>query len=81
MRLFRWTGLCASVLTTCLLLGACSFSLFAGAGDDIQRGAAAFTDYRNEKPGTIRQITVADLPQPFATSSSDNRPTMVPRPP
>ncbi len=51
----------------------------AGA-DDVQRGAAAFSDYKTEKPGTIRQITVEDLPQPFATKSVDNGPQVVPRP-
>lgn len=81
MRRFRLTGFRAVLLTTGLLLAAFSFTLLAGAGDDIQRGAAAFTDYRNEKPGTIREITVADLPQPFATSSADNRARIVPRPP
>ena len=39
-----------------------------------------FTDYRYEKPGVIRKITVADLPEPFATSSSGNGPKVVPRP-
>lgn len=39
-----------------------------------------FIDFRDEKPGTVRKITVKDLPQPYATKSSDNGPTMVPRP-
>ncbi len=37
-------------------------------------GKAAFTDYSKEKPGTRRKLTVADLPAPFATASSDNGP-------
>ena len=41
---------------------------------------APFTDYRFEKPGTIRKITVQDLPQPFATKSADNGPKVVARP-
>jgi len=41
---------------------------------------APFTDYRYEKPGTVRKITVADLPKPFATKSADNGPKLVPRP-
>ncbi|MHB1937947.1 MAG: PQQ-dependent sugar dehydrogenase [Acidobacteriaceae bacterium] len=39
-----------------------------------------FTDFRFEKPGTIRKITVQDLPAPFATKSAGNGPTIVPRP-
>jgi len=39
-----------------------------------------FTDFRYEKPGTVRKITVADLPKPFSTESAGNGPTMVPRP-
>ena len=39
-----------------------------------------FTDFRYEKPGTIRKITVNDLPQPYATQSADNGPSLVARP-
>jgi glucose/arabinose dehydrogenase len=39
-----------------------------------------FTDFRYEKPGTVRKITVNDLPQPYATPSSDNGPKLVARP-
>jgi len=41
---------------------------------------APFTDYRFETPGTVRIITVQDLPQPFATKSADNGPKVVARP-
>ncbi len=41
---------------------------------------APFTDFRYEKPGTIRKITVKDLPQPFATESAQNGPEVVARP-
>jgi glucose/arabinose dehydrogenase len=43
-------------------------------------GQAAFVDYRSMKPGTFRKITVADLPQPFATESARNFPKVIPRP-
>ena len=43
-------------------------------------GQAAFTDYSKEKPGTMRKITVADLPVPYATESVDNGPSVVARP-
>jgi len=41
---------------------------------------APFTDFRFEKPGNIRKVTVTDLPAPYATSSAGNGPTLVPRP-
>src|ERR1700721_23823 len=43
-------------------------------------GQAALTDYSKEKPGTMRKITVADLPVPYATESVDNGPSVVARP-
>lgn len=39
-----------------------------------------FTDFRYEKPGKTRKITVADLPQPYATRSAENGPEVVARP-
>jgi len=39
-----------------------------------------FTDFRLENPGTTRKITVNDLPQPYASKSSDNGPDLVARP-
>src|SRR5271169_5131305 len=41
---------------------------------------APFTDYRFEAPGNAHKITVNDLPAPYATSSEDNGPILVPRP-
>ena len=41
---------------------------------------APFTDFRYEKPGTMRKITVSDLPEPFATRSSNNGAEVVARP-
>jgi glucose/arabinose dehydrogenase len=41
---------------------------------------APFTDFRYEKPGTTRKITVNDLPQPFATESAQNGAQVVSRP-
>jgi glucose/arabinose dehydrogenase len=41
---------------------------------------APFTDYRYEKPGTIRRITVQDLPEPYATPAATNGPKVVARP-
>lgn len=39
-----------------------------------------FTDFRYEKPGNTRKITVKDLPQPYATKSADNGAQQVARP-
>ena len=39
-----------------------------------------FTDFRYEKPGTVRKITVKDLPAPYATRSAGNGPQIVARP-
>jgi glucose/arabinose dehydrogenase len=39
-----------------------------------------FTDFRYEKPGVTRKITVADLPQPYATKSAENGAELVARP-
>jgi mono/diheme cytochrome c family protein len=39
-----------------------------------------FTDFRYEKPGTVHKIMASDLPQPYATPSSDNGPELVARP-
>jgi glucose/arabinose dehydrogenase len=41
---------------------------------------APFADYRTEHPGVTHHITVADLPKPYATSSANNQPRLVPRP-
>jgi glucose/arabinose dehydrogenase len=40
----------------------------------------SFSDYKTETAGTMHKITVADLPQPYATKSVDNGPDLVPRP-
>jgi len=39
-----------------------------------------FTDYRFESPGTVRHITVGDLPAPYATESATNGPKIGARP-
>jgi len=42
---------------------------------------AAIDDWRNDAPGVTRRVSVADLPQPYATASSANGPSIVRRPP
>jgi glucose/arabinose dehydrogenase/mono/diheme cytochrome c family protein len=59
----------------------------ASAGGEVKAASlklpalhGPFTDFRHQTPGEVRKITVADLPQPFATKSSDNGPDVVARP-
>src|ERR1700730_4641744 len=42
---------------------------------------APFTDFRFEKPGSVRKITLQDLPAPFGTNSARNSAQLVARPP
>ena len=66
-----------------------STSLLAGALLTVSAGvwlraqsskSVIFADFRNQAPGIVHKITVTDLPKPYATSSIDNGPDMVPRP-
>lgn len=54
----------------------------SGAGGAISAPPpkAPFTDFRYEAPGTIRKITVSDLPAPYATQSAENGAEVVKRP-
>ncbi len=47
---------------------------------DLVTGQAAFHGFDGQKPGLVRKITVADLPQPYATEGVSNSPHVVPRP-
>jgi glucose/arabinose dehydrogenase len=42
--------------------------------------SVVFADYRDQHPGLVHKITLADLPRPGATRSVDNGPDLVPRP-
>jgi glucose/arabinose dehydrogenase len=55
-------------------------SLSAFAQNSAPAPPAPFTDYRYEKPGTVRKITPQDLPKPFATDSHSNGPAVHDRP-
>jgi glucose/arabinose dehydrogenase len=61
-------------------------ALFAGIGGVSAQtgpltGAAAFGDWRSDKPGVSRLIRPGDLPKPGATASATNVSRVVPRPP
>ncbi|HKW16725.1 MAG TPA: sorbosone dehydrogenase family protein [Terriglobales bacterium] len=45
-----------------------------------QSSSSPFYDYKQENPGTVRHITVKDLPKPFATRSANNEPVPASRP-
>ena len=46
----------------------------------VRTGQQAFDPYTSQQPGTLRHITLADLPQPMPETSVDNGPQIVPRP-
>jgi glucose/arabinose dehydrogenase len=78
MNKFRWMIIAGFIL-------AAAAWIMQAAGEKVDArnllsGQAAFIDYGSLKPGTFRKITAADLPKPFATSSSSNAATMVTRP-
>jgi glucose/arabinose dehydrogenase len=50
------------------------------AAEALPMPTAPFTDYRFQAPGKIHKITLADLPEPFATQSAGNGPKLAPRP-
>lgn len=60
--------------------GASSGDATAGPASAAANPGAPYTDYRFEKPGTVRKITVQDLPKPYATKSAGNAPKVVARP-
>ncbi len=66
----------ALLVTACL----CAGTAFAQSNGNVLTGQSAFTNYKLEKPGLKRKITLADLPQPYATQSAENGAHIVPRP-
>jgi glucose/arabinose dehydrogenase len=62
-------------------LGAGGLAQSSGRGDGagVLKGAAAFGDWRADRPGVRRLITPADLPAPNRSASSKNFVRIVPR--
>src|SRR5215813_11539545 len=52
-----------------------------GQSSPVLMGFAAYGDWRSDAPGVRRKITPADMPPPYATTSANNGPTIVERPP
>src|SRR2546421_12929756 len=72
-------------VVTVLVLSLGAYCLFAAAAAgpkaaNVITGKAALADYTQQKPGTFRKITLADLPEPFASESVDNGPAEAARP-
>jgi hypothetical protein len=65
-----------TILGAAMVCGAVS----AATNTRTLTGRAAFSDFRGEQPGTMRRITAADLPKPYATSSASDEDHVVARP-
>ena len=77
--MLRKDGLLAAVFL-CLLFSLSFAFTQKSENNPVLTGPAAFTDYKTQQPGVFRRITVADLPQPYASKSVDNGPDLVARP-
>jgi glucose/arabinose dehydrogenase len=65
----------------CLLLGGTILvPTLHLTGQQVLTHKDAFTDYTKEHPGVARKLTVADLPEPYATRSAMNDAHLVVRP-
>src|SRR5579862_1417401 len=70
----------ASGLAVCASIAAVRALPQGADSRTLLTGQAAFATAELERPGIFRHITAADLPAPFATPSSTNFSTVVPRP-
>lgn len=71
------TAIFVILIAACFLLAA----TFAGSkAPNVITGKEALADYTQQKPGTFRKVTLADLPEPFASESVDNGPSETARP-
>src|SRR6266851_6286490 len=70
---------CPIGIVMAALVGAAAIAAFAQS-PAVLTGAAAYGDWRNDAPGVRRKITPADMPQPYATPSVDQVPSVVARP-
>jgi len=73
----RWIAVSGGVL---MISAAAAARWDLSDAKGVITGAAAFDTFQSEKPGTFRKITVADLPQPYATKGVGNPPKVVARP-
>lgn len=69
-----------TVLAACAVSTVMTAQTNSDKSKNVQTGQAAFTNWKLEKPGVFRKITLADLPQPYATQPVANSPQVKPRP-
>jgi glucose/arabinose dehydrogenase len=78
-------ALCLSLLIV-FIVSVASVCQSARTKDDsrgskrVLTGAEALGDWTTDAPGVRRHITLADLPEPYATKSAMNQPKGIPRP-
>ena len=67
-----------------VVLAGCELAILAplclAGRQQTVHGKDAMSDWSTDAPGVRRRITVADLPQPYATRGVDNGPRIVRRP-
>lgn len=73
----RYVGLSSTALLAAAVAG---FPLHDGTGAQQDASRRVFTDFRDERPGVVHKITLADLPPPMATPAVNNPPTVIARP-
>ena len=74
--MIRFAGLAIS--TAALFLTTTAFA--QQAGEPVLKGAAAFGDWRADRPGVRRLIRPNDLPKPYVTKSASNSAGLTERP-
>ena len=70
----------SALVSIVLLSNFCACGESGNPASSISSPQAPFTDYRFEKPGTTRKITIQDLPASYATPSANKWPPVVERP-
>jgi glucose/arabinose dehydrogenase len=70
----------AIAISAATFLGVAHIAARSTASSEVLTGQNAFTDYQKEAPGVKRKITVADLPNPYATPAVSNAPKVIARP-
>lgn len=65
-----------AVLRTCVGVSV----VVAGLAAQQPAKRSVFDDYRDDRPGDVHRLTLADLPPPFATPAVVNNARLVPRP-
>lgn len=70
----------AITVSAAAFLGVAHVAARSAASSKVLTGQNAFTDYQKQAPGVTRKITVADLPNPYASPAVSNAPKVIARP-